>query len=134
MRLDVAKTLAPFLVVYDASKRPIAGSATLDGELPVPPSGTFTGAIHEIQFPQPAPFMNGENRFTWQPRADVRIAAVVVPIDRCTKGYVLAGRSLREVEVREDLLTKGVLLAWLITMVVTAAAVLLANPRPEPMT
>jgi hypothetical protein len=45
---------------------------------------------------------NGEDRVTWQPEAGVRIAAVIEGYGGAAPGYVLAGRSLREVEIRED--------------------------------
>jgi hypothetical protein len=40
---------------------------------------------------------HGEERVTWQPEKGVRMATVVVRYD---KGFVLAGRSLREMEIQ----------------------------------
>ena len=60
---------------------------------------------------------------TWQPRSGVRIAAVVVP---WRGGTVLAGRSLRLVETRED---EALLLAaggWLVGLVVIGASSVVA--------
>ncbi|MBI3740081.1 MAG: hypothetical protein HY258_13620 [Chloroflexi bacterium] len=81
------KSLAPFLVIYDSSGQPVAGSGVLDGRLPVLPNGVLDYAKQ-----------NGENRLTWQPNSSVRVAAVIVPFK---DGYVLAGRNLREAEKRE---------------------------------
>ncbi len=86
--VDVATSLAPFLAVYDASGAAVASNARLDGRAPVPPAGVLAAARS-----------GGRDVVTWQPRPDVRIAAVVVP---WSGGTVLAGRSLREVEARED--------------------------------
>ena len=85
--VDIASSLAPFVIVYDAQDRVIASSATLDGATPRLPEGVLAAARQ-----------SGEDRVTWEPRAGVRIAAVVVPYHG---GAVLAGRSLREVERRE---------------------------------
>ena len=43
---------------------------------------------------------HGEERVTWQPERRVRIAAVVVRYEGKGSGFVLAGRSLREIEGR----------------------------------
>lgn len=100
-KIDVAKSLAPFLIVYDTSGNITSSSGLLDGKVPMLPSGIFNNV------------RPGEKRFTWQPRDSVRIAAVVVPYKN---GYVLAGRSLREVEKREDHLMQEVVVGWVGTI------------------
>ena len=82
------ESLAPFLIIYDDSGKPIASSGYLAGKIPVPPNGVFDYTRNAI-----------EDRVTWQPAPGVRIAAVIT---RYNSGFVLAGRSLREVERRED--------------------------------
>ncbi len=47
----------------------------------------------------------GEDRITWQPEPGIRSAVVVVHYTGATPGYVMAGRSLREVEWRIDRLS-----------------------------
>jgi hypothetical protein len=86
----IESSLAPFVVVYDADGRPLAGSGQLHGRLPSPPAGVF-------EFVR----ANGAESVTLQPERGVRIASVVRRVLRQPGGYVLAGRSLREVEVRE---------------------------------
>jgi hypothetical protein len=83
----MAKSLAPYLIVFDDSGRPLAAGAQLHGATPIPPSGVFNSA------------RAGEVRQTWEPENGVRAAMVVV---RYSGGFVLAARSLREVERRED--------------------------------
>jgi hypothetical protein len=109
--VDVGQSLAPFVVVFDASGRPLGSSGTLDGADPAPPRGVLDHAAAGVP-----------NRVTWQPRAGVRIATVTV---RWRGGTVLAGRSLREVERLEDqaLLLTG--LGWAGTLVALAVACLL---------
>jgi hypothetical protein len=96
--VDLANSLAPFVVVYDAAGAAVASNATLDGRVPVPPAGVLASAT-------PGP----RNQVTWQPRPGVRIAAVVVA---WPGGTVLAGRSLRLVEEREDLALRLAAAAW----------------------
>src|SRR5450755_289791 len=86
-KVDMAASLAPFVIVCDNSGRPLASSASLDGVLRAPPQGVF-------EFVQ----SHGEDRLTWQPRPGVRIASVVV---RTADGFVVAGRNMREIEIRE---------------------------------
>ncbi len=94
-KVDIASSLAPYLVLYGTDAQPRLGSGQLHGSLPAVPAGVFEAAAQL-----------GGNRVTWQPEAGVRSAVVVVPVSGGKGGYVLAGRSLREVEAREDNLTK----------------------------
>lgn len=105
--IDISQTLAPFVIVYDANEKPLTPQVTLNGQTPTPPNGVFDSAKE-----------SGENRLTWQPAAGVRIAAVVVPIAE-DKGYILAGRNLREVEKRESQLNLEVFVAWAAAMILT---------------
>jgi len=110
--VDMAQSLGPYLIVFDDGGHPIAASGTLDGKVPAPPAGVFTYVA-----------AHGEERLTWQPRSGVRVAAVVVRYaGAASSGYVLAGRSLREVEQREDQLLALAALAWTVTMGATLVA------------
>ena len=101
-KVSAAKSLAPFLIVYDEGGNVIASSVTLDGKTPELPDGVLD-STKELK----------ENRVTWQPREGVRIAAVIVAHKG---GYVLAGRSLREVEVRESQVTTFAGATWLLAL------------------
>ena len=114
-KIEMSRSLAPFMIVYDASGQVTASSAQLFGSTPDLPPGVFDSVRTE-----------GEDRLTWQPQEGVRVAAVVTQFGGTNPGFVLAGRSLREVEVREDRLTLMVGLAWLAALVSTFAAWLLA--------
>lgn len=98
-KVDMAASLAPFVTVYDDSGKPVASSANLDGVIRTPPLGVFDYVR-----------THGEERVTWQPRAGVRIASVVV---RAANGFVVAGRNMREIEIRENNVLKLALLGWL---------------------
>jgi hypothetical protein len=113
--VEMSRSLAPFVIVYDASGHVTASSAQLNGSTPELPPGVFDSVR-----------TGGEDRLTWQPQEGVRVAAVVTQFAGSAPGFVLAGRSLREVEQREDRLTLMVGLAWLAALVGTFVAWLLA--------
>jgi hypothetical protein len=89
-KIEIERSLAPFLMVYDADGHPIAGSGALHGQPTAPPAGVFTFVSQ-----------HGEERVTWQPEAGVRLASVVLRTTARPAAFVLAARSLREVEKRE---------------------------------
>ncbi|HZT92648.1 MAG TPA: hypothetical protein VFA05_11475 [Gaiellaceae bacterium] len=111
-RVDLRTSLAPFELVFSPSRRLLASSGRLDGRPPRLPGGVLAGSR--------------ERRFTWQPAAGVRLAAVVAPARG--GGWVLVARSLREVEKREhDVLVVAV--AGFVASLVVAAAGALASAR-----
>jgi len=104
-KVEMSHSLAPFIDVYDGSGNPVAGSGLLDGRLPVYPVGALNSAKQ-----------NAENRVTWQPDADVRIASVAVPYNN---GFVVAGRNMREVEQRESQTGRFTAVTWILALVLT---------------
>jgi hypothetical protein len=89
--VDVQHSLAPFLIVYDDNGTVLKTSGLLNGQVPPLPPGVL-GYTR----------IRGQDRVTWEPQHGVRMAAVVVRYQGQQSGYVLAARSLREVEKRED--------------------------------
>jgi hypothetical protein len=83
-QIEIADSLAPFVIVYDESGKILASSATLHGVVPAYPAGVLDYVRQ-----------NGQDRVTWQPETGVRMATVVEPYKH---GFVMAGRSLKEVE------------------------------------
>lgn len=107
--VPMSSSLATFVVIYDDSGKPIGSSVALDGKMPVPPLGVFDTVKKR-----------GETRFTWQPQKDVRAAAVVTHYSsQQGSGFVLAGRSLKEVEARIKMLTLGTGLATLAALILS---------------
>lgn len=104
--VDMAKSLSPFLIVYDDEGRALGSTGQLDGQAPSPPKGVFDYVRQ-----------HGEERVSWQPvlgsEHGVRIAAVVERVNGNQPGFVLAGRSLREVEAREAQVEHMAGLAWI---------------------
>ncbi len=115
--VDLARSLAPFVIVFGRDGTQLASSARLDGVSPAPPAGTLSaGKRSEV---------------TWAPRPDVREAAVIVAY---RDGHVLAGRSLGLVEQREDALGQLTILFFLTMILVSGLASLgtawlAASPR-----
>lgn len=113
-QIDMARSLAPFLIVYDADGAPLASAAQLNGSIPRPPAGVF-GYASEHQ----------QDVLTWQPEPGVRIAAVVLPFRGAHPGFVLAGRSLRLIEDRISATLRMVVLAWAVMIAIIVTATLL---------
>ncbi len=107
-KVDLARSLAPYTTVFDGQGSVIASTASLGGSVPVPPAGVLETAAAD-----------GIDSVTWQPRADVRSAIVVVRYDG---GTVLVGRSLRSVEEREDDLLLITAIALIVTLIAAAVA------------
>jgi hypothetical protein len=107
--IDIDRSLAPFYLFFNSDEQPVAGSGILNNSLQTLPDGVLDFAKEK-----------GENRVTWQPQPEVRIAAVIVPYQN---GYVLAGRNMRQVEQREAQVSTFAGLTWILAMIGTLAAI-----------
>lgn len=119
--VDMASSLRPYLVVFDRSGREVSGSVRLHGRAPEFPASVFSGLEGSAQ-----------DRITWQPEPGVRSAVVV---EAWRGGYVLAGRSLRLTEEREQNVELSAAAGWLGTLALTALAATLVgvvHPLPGP--
>lgn len=117
-QIDIAQSLAPYLVIFDANEQVRAAGATLGGAALVPPHGVFASAQ-----------ASSPDVITWTPAPGVRTAIVVMAYH---DGYVLAGRSLKLVEQRIDMLGFQVGVACVAALGLTYLAVLftrLVAPR-----
>lgn len=104
--LDILKSLRPFIIIFDKSGRALASSAILGDKVPVPPVGVFSYTAE-----------NNQDRFTWQPIPQLRLAAVMVKVQGGEAGFVLSARSLREVEMREKEILNSLALMWIIVLI-----------------
>jgi hypothetical protein len=109
---DISTSLDPFVIIYSATGTVIESSAVLNDATPTLPSGVFTDVTQ-----------HGEDRITWQPGSDVRIAAVIEKFGGQTPGFILVGRSIREVEDRESNIGNIALFAWLAGLIVMFAVI-----------
>jgi hypothetical protein len=110
--VNMVTGLWPYLIIFDESGLSLASSVILDGKTPYPPAGVFDYTKIHLQ-----------DRITWQPKPRVRHAAVISYFNGQKRGFVLAGRSMREVEIRETNLMLGVTLGWLVTLSVSLAII-----------
>jgi hypothetical protein len=123
--VDLATSLALAVTVVGHDGTILASSSQLDGEPAAPPRGALDSAAGEHQ-----------NVVTWQPRPGVRMAAVVTAWSSPEgSGTVVATRSLRLVEQRENQLLVIVAVGWLAGLAATALAAFAASwlipPRPS---
>jgi hypothetical protein len=111
--VDPVKSLAPFGIIYNQDGS-IANSSVIAPTTMAQPVGVFATV-------DSAP--TTEVRFSWQPASGSRFAAVIKKARINDKTYyVLAGRSLREVENRIDKLLALTFIGWLIGQVVLLAS------------
>jgi hypothetical protein len=104
-KIDMAESLAPFLMSFDDEGKPISSNAQLGGKFPAPPAGIFAHAR-----------THGQNRVTWQPRPGVRNATVIIHYGGMRPGFVLAARSLRQVEARVSNIGRLIAAAWAVSV------------------
>jgi hypothetical protein len=117
-KTDMSKSLANYIMIFDKDGKSIGSSVVLDGKEPVLPQGVFANAKKSQE---------NEIRFTWQPKTGVRSAAVLVYYKGETPGFVLIGRSLREIEIREGQQEMIVFAGWLATMFLSLSSVFIVN-------
>jgi len=106
--IDISKSLAPYVIIYDENGSAVASSGLLKGIIPAPPKGVFSYLKTNL-----------EDRFTWEPEKNIRSAVVMRKINGPRPGFILVGRSLREIEAREMSLRLMILSAWASAMFVT---------------
>ncbi|MBS1599438.1 MAG: hypothetical protein JST75_14525 [Bacteroidetes bacterium] len=98
-----------FTALYDSNAAPIKSSGFLNERVPQLPPGVFAFVK-----------ANGEERVTWQPKPGVRMATVVLRAALPSIAYIVVGRSLQEVEIREQNLRNSVFICWVISMALIA--------------
>lgn len=105
-KIDPSLSISPFVIVYDEEGKVVNSSAEINGKTPIIPSGVLDYTK-----------IKGEHRFTWQTKEGVRIATVITYYKGgSSSGFVLAGKSLREVEIREDQLMWEVFSIWIFSL------------------
>lgn len=120
--VDLSQSLAPYMIVYSDDGTPLISSGKINGKMPSIPRGVFDYVRQ-----------HGESRITWQPRQDIRQAIVVTRFTSQKAGFILTGRSLREVEKRENQVFFIIDAAWLVILCGTflATGFSLFLPRPN---
>ncbi len=104
-KIEVTKSLSSFVILYDNSFQRIGSNALLNGHEFNIPAGVLKYTAE-----------NGEDRVTWQPQSQIRLATEVLRIDGNKPGFIVVGRSLREVENRVNTLLVKVFCGWLVIL------------------
>lgn len=112
----IERSSAPFITVFDDRGGVVRSSGLLHGRLRELPAGV-------IEYVR----KRGTDRITWQPERGVRIAAIIVRYGGARPGFVLAGRSLREIERRESAVAVQAGIAWVVTLAASLAVAALAE-------
>lgn len=86
-KVDKEHSLAPFIIIVNKQRQIVTTNAESGTDSILPPMGVFDNVD-----------AHGEQHLSWQTAQGVRFAAVVTP---ASQGYVIAARSLKEVERRE---------------------------------
>jgi hypothetical protein len=110
-------------VVFSATGTPINSSVLLGGKLPTLPAGVFS-SVKSGQ----------DDNFTWQPQGGLRVAAVLSKFAGPQPGYVLAGRSIAQIEIRENNLNKITAVAALAALVLSYLVMLYSVNALKPKT
>lgn len=119
-KIDISESLAPFIIIYDNNQKLVATSATINGKEADIPHGVLQYASE-----------HGTNLITWQATPSVRMATVVQRVSGNQPGYVVVGRSLREIEKRTRDLLLLVVTGWGITSLITLGSYYLLRKRHD---
>jgi len=103
--VDLENTISPFHIIINKEGKILCTNATLSGLYPVLPSGMIQHAW-EVK----------EEAITWQPKPGIREAAVLLVAGKDKNYLVIAGKSLKRVAERIDVLGKQVLLGWMVSL------------------
>jgi hypothetical protein len=103
--IEISQSLSVFNALYNDKGEPVISKGVLNGKMPSLPKGVFDFARK-----------NGENVFTWQPERGVRMAIVLKSLQSSAYSFVAAGRSLYEIEQREQNLTWTTFISWVLCM------------------
>jgi len=111
---ELAGTLSPFVMIYSATSTLTGSSALLDGKNPSFPTSVFDYVR-----------VHGQWRQTWQPASNVREAVVVQSYTSgASSGFLVVGRSLKEIEIRENQTQRLSGLAGILALVLTFVVML----------
>jgi len=111
-RIDVARSLATFTEVFNDNGEVVVSSGLLHGQ----PLQLPDGVLDNVR-------LEGESRLTLQPEPAARMASVIVHYGGPSPGFVLVGRSLREIEFRTAQIRILVAIAWFVVLGITLLVV-----------
>lgn len=119
-KINASQSLSPFVIIFDKSGKIVESNVAIQNGASAPPQGVFnfdedytTKDLINLRkdLERETEGKINEKTFTWQPASGVRLASVLVKYEN---GFVLVGRSLREVEIRTQRLFDMVFAAWIL--------------------
>ncbi len=117
-QIDIAESLDTWVAVYDTDLKPLESTGVFNNAPPQPPKGVFDAARENAG---KGTDFYAQNRVTWQPAPDVRVAIVVQYFDGERPGYVVVGRNMHETEDRIWKMERGVIIGWIAILTLTLA-------------
>lgn len=102
-KIDISKSLSPFIMIYDTDKSLIMTSGLMGNVNPVYPSGVF-GYVDQHKTDQ----------VTWQTSNGLRYASVVISY---SNGYIVVAQSLIQTERLIGLIGNLDLIAWILGII-----------------
>ncbi len=115
--VDMTKATNPFVIIYDNNQKAVGTTVELDKKTPVPPKEAFEKTKN-----------NNENRFTWEPKKGLRQATIMV---KYKDGYVVVGKSLREIDNRIKMMLQLAGVAWVMGIAATSLAFLFTRTKSK---
>lgn len=111
--VDESRSLAPFVTIVDKNGSVLASSGKIGEVVPLPPLSAFSDAQKRTS-----------TWFTWQHNNNtLRDAAVIVPFNGKTSGYVLVARSMSQTEELISRIT--VFAAWTLLGILLVPALII---------
>lgn len=117
--VDLQKSLALWIGIYDSSGKSLESSGVLTGAPPQPPLGLFDDTTWTFE---KVYVVNGmkETHVTWQSRYDTRQALVIV---HAGDTFVVVGRNMRVMEDRVVDIGQKLLFGWAFTNFATLVTI-----------
>jgi hypothetical protein len=103
--IEITEDEGIFVQLYNSDRQLVMSTAQLNKKEPQLPKGVFDNADK-----------NGEAALSWEPQKGIREATIVVPVLSPQVAYVVAGRSLKETEIRESNLEKMIFISFAISI------------------
>lgn len=105
--IELGKSLSPFVIIVDREGKLLTTNASLNHIPQTIPKNLVKQALKgDIQ------------ATTWQPEPGIRLATVFMAAGPKKDYVVMAGRSLKRIEERIDILGEQVLIGWFISLII----------------
>lgn len=116
--VDIEKSLAPFVILFDSNGKAVEGTGKINDKLAQVPSEMLESARQKT-----------EHRTTWQASKTTQVATVVRYYQNSKRaGFVLSGRNIRETQKQTSNLLLISTVAWALSLTGSLALAIALNP------